>query len=70
MDVSGSESPVFGTPGQNSPQEGLKRVGFHPPLYTENHHGVVCSYNSNIVQAQVLELFRAKRPPLIPDIKV
>ena len=33
VDASGSESPVSGTPGQNSPQEGPKRVRFHPLLY-------------------------------------
>ena len=32
VDVSGSASPVSGTPGQDSLQEGTKRVRFHPPF--------------------------------------
>ena len=64
------ESPVFWNTRSGFSIEGHKEGLTSSPhlfLHTGNHCCVVCSYDSNIVQPDVLEFLKGQMTTLVPD---
>ena len=66
------ESPVFWNTRSGFSIEGHKEGLTSPPLFlhTGNHCCVVCSYDSNIVQPDVLEFLKGQMTTLVPDSSI
>ena len=64
MDVSGSESPVSGTLGKDSLQEGTKRVRFDPPFIQIATMGLSVATTAILFKQRFWKSFRAKKKRL------